>query len=171
MENSPILQEDDLERLHRYTNRNVFERLYNTPTTASKFGRCSSSSARTPSSSTGDVLLIPAASYSSEKGAESRLRSVQTPEESVRGKRNPFSSFNSSNSRTYTDSDIGLAELIRATDREAFSPEKTQKSQYPRASHRVQSNHVSPDSVPAFCLARSCWRFCCRSSSSSWVSA
>lgn len=149
MENSPVLQEDELERLNGYLNRYVFERLYNTPTTASKMGRCSSSNARSPAS-TGDVLIIPAASPENYSGTDSRLRhSFQTPKESAKGKRNPF---NSCNSKTHIDSDPDLTKRNcekkpAVSDRHSFSPEKMEKAQ----------NYVSPNSVPAFsaCLTNS----------------
>jgi hypothetical protein len=131
MEISPVLQEDDLERLHGYLRRDVYERLYNTPTTASKMGRCSSSSARTPSS-TGDVLIIPAASSSPEKffNSESQLSpAYQTPKESARRQVNPFD--------LYSDRD----EIPPTTKKQAFSSSNLQK-----ANHSV----VSPDLVQDF---------------------
>jgi hypothetical protein len=131
MENSPVLQEDDLERLHGYLRRDVYERLYNTPTTASKMGRCSSSSARTPSF-TGDVLIIPAASFSPNNYSSPKSQlspAYQTPKESARRQLNPFDLY----------SDRG--QIPSTSKKQSFSSDELQ-----RAQHLVGS----PDSVPDF---------------------
>ncbi|GAX22647.1 hypothetical protein FisN_17Lh140 [Fistulifera solaris] len=94
-------------------------------------GRCSSSSARTPSS-TGDVLMIPAASLSTSHytSPETRLSpAYQTPKDSARRQLNPFDLY----------SDRG--EIPSTSKKRSFSSGKLQ---------RAQNLVFSPDSVPDF---------------------
>lgn len=178
MENSSVLQEDDLVRLHAYLGRNVYERLYNTPTTSSKMGRSPTSNAR--AQPTGEVLIIPASKSTPEKltSTDSGLQhSFHTPKDSVRG-----NSFHSRSTRKSVDSDPDLTELIRekkcalldqrheqkqcmpshenARRKQSFSPAKVQKVQWapclqtiPQDFRSAKNKQISPDSVVAFSAA------------------
>ncbi len=177
MENSPILRKEDLARLHSYLGRNVYERLYNTPTTSTKMGRSPFSNARGAPSR--DVLIIPSPTSPSQKVTtiDRRLhQSFQTPKEFRRGQGD---AFNSSNKKSI-DNDPDLTELIQenkatvsdplykqnreipsvelSRKSQSYSSEKVQKAQRLSVSHRQRTRvtnprRISPDSVPAFSAA------------------